>query len=262
MLSLGTLIGEHDNSQAPEKVYERTNLTMSDPYYQQLLDKKIPVIGIWDDHDYGVNDGSKTFVRKDLVRDIFLDFLGEPQDSDRRLEKDTGIYQDYIVTMPRRSSSQPIKIHIILLDNRFDFDKTTGDRLGDAQSEWLDKSIEEHKDADVTIIAAGVQILPQRFLFDEKFRWESKYKLLQVLNKHRMSGVVFLSGDVHFANAYHMNCKSLTGYDIHEVTSSGMTHNNNQIFGYADILIDGFTNKFWQVRAICLILIIGQWSFC
>ena len=78
MLSLGTLIGEHDNSQAPEKVYERTNLTMSDPYYQQLLDKKIPVIGIWDDHDYGVNDGSKTFVRKDLVRDIFLDFLGEP----------------------------------------------------------------------------------------------------------------------------------------------------------------------------------------
>ena len=54
--------------------------------------KTTPIIGVWDDHDYGVNNGDRTFSKKDQVRDIFLDFINEPQDSDRRLEKNTGIY--------------------------------------------------------------------------------------------------------------------------------------------------------------------------
>lgn len=41
--------------------------------------QKVPkIIGVWDDHDYGLNNGNKYFKRKELVRDIFLDFLDEP----------------------------------------------------------------------------------------------------------------------------------------------------------------------------------------
>ena len=50
------------------------------------------MIGVWDDHDYGTNDGDKTFKRKFVTRDIFLDFIGEPKDSERRMEKETGIF--------------------------------------------------------------------------------------------------------------------------------------------------------------------------
>lgn len=36
------------------------------------------VIGVWDDHDYGINDGGKDFFLKNITRDIFLDFIKEP----------------------------------------------------------------------------------------------------------------------------------------------------------------------------------------
>lgn len=50
------------------------------------------IIGVWDDHDYGMSNGDRSFKSKDLMREIFLDFLDEPKDSERRLEKSTGIY--------------------------------------------------------------------------------------------------------------------------------------------------------------------------
>ena len=49
-------------------------------------------MGVWDDHDYGMSNGNKYYRDKDLVRDIFLDFLDEPLDSNRRLDKGTGLY--------------------------------------------------------------------------------------------------------------------------------------------------------------------------
>ncbi len=87
--------------------------------------KKVPVVGVWDDHDYGINNGDKTFKRKDELREIYLDFIGEPKDSGRRLERDRGIYQDYIIKTP-----DGIKVHFIMLDIRFDFDFDTKDRIG------------------------------------------------------------------------------------------------------------------------------------
>ena len=61
---------------------------------------------------------------KDRNREIFLDFIGETQDSDRRTQKGTAIFQDYYI------ESDYHLIHLILLDNRYDYDKKTKDRLG------------------------------------------------------------------------------------------------------------------------------------
>lgn len=60
------------------------------------LRSRSSIIGVWDDHDFGVNNGDYSFVGKHYMRDVFLDFIGEPYDSLRRLDKDRGIYQDYI----------------------------------------------------------------------------------------------------------------------------------------------------------------------
>ena len=51
----------------------------------KTLQEQCRVIGVWDDHDYGVNNGDMNHYFKDIQRDIFLDFLDEPSDSDRRV---------------------------------------------------------------------------------------------------------------------------------------------------------------------------------
>ncbi len=59
------------------------------PEYQNLK-KNVPVLAVWDDHDYGINDGSGDFALKDETQQLFLDFFDEPADSQRR--KTPGIY--------------------------------------------------------------------------------------------------------------------------------------------------------------------------
>lgn len=49
--------------------------------------------------------------------------------------------------------------HVILLDNRFDFDKETGDRLGEDQWKWLENAFawnRDRGDVHVTVIGAGI----------------------------------------------------------------------------------------------------------
>jgi hypothetical protein len=40
-------------------------------------------VGIWDDHDYGIDDGNHQFHLKDVNRHLFLRFLNESSDSER-----------------------------------------------------------------------------------------------------------------------------------------------------------------------------------
>jgi alkaline phosphatase D len=42
---------------------------------------KTKVIGVWDDHDYGNNNGGGSFALKVPMKELFLEFLDEPQDS-------------------------------------------------------------------------------------------------------------------------------------------------------------------------------------
>jgi alkaline phosphatase D len=50
------------------------------------------VVGVWDDHDYGSNDAGRELVERDRNRKLFLDFLDEPVDTDRRLQEGTPIH--------------------------------------------------------------------------------------------------------------------------------------------------------------------------
>ena len=99
-----------------------------------------------------------------------------------------------------------IKVHYILLDVRYDYDSKTMDRFGPRQIKWLEEKLQEHSDSDITLIGSGVQILPDRWFFPEKFEWPSKKQLIDVIKRNEKSGVILLSGDVHFAQFYHMNC--------------------------------------------------------
>jgi alkaline phosphatase D len=60
--------------------------------YKDLLDSRAKIIGVWDDHDYGSNNADYTMKSKFVMRELYLDFLGEPMDTPRRLNRDIGLY--------------------------------------------------------------------------------------------------------------------------------------------------------------------------
>ena len=68
-----------------------------------------------------------------------------------------------------QSNNGTFKTHVILIDNRFEYDEETHDRLGDDQWEWLDKAFNEHFDADLTLLVAGVQVLRDNAVGEEAF---------------------------------------------------------------------------------------------
>ena len=105
-------------------VIERFQQTKDQAPGYAKMREEAKVIGIWDDHDFGINDGGKDFEFKDQNRELFLDFVDEPADSERRSQKGTPIHQDYFVTKNDKT------VHVILLDGRYELDRETGDRLG------------------------------------------------------------------------------------------------------------------------------------
>ena len=133
---------------------------------------------------------------KHSQREIYLDFIGEPQDTQRRLERDRGIYQDYVVY-----TDDGIKVHIILLDVRFHYNEDAiGDRFGKRQIEWLETIFQEHHDSDVTLIGSGIHIIPQRpWTIVEDVGELAKQQILDLIFKYQKSGVILLTGDVHYA---------------------------------------------------------------
>jgi len=52
----------------------------------------------------------------------------------------------------------------------------------------------------------------------------AKVQILDLIRKYEKSGVILLTGDVHYAQLYHTGCTSYIGYDLPELCSSGMTH--------------------------------------
>ena len=77
---------------APLRGYERirplpiieSKFKVEYPFMREMRELGTQVIGVWDDHDFGVNDGGMTFIYKNYTREWFLDFLEEPSDSIRR----------------------------------------------------------------------------------------------------------------------------------------------------------------------------------
>ncbi len=178
---------------------------------------KIPVIGIWDDHDYGGNNLGKENPVRRQSQQLFLDFLEEPPQSPRRQQQ--GIYTSYVLGKGDR------QIKLLLLDGRFHRDTSgTGraDTLGETQWNWLEQEL-KHSTAKVHLIASGYSVLSTQIPGAEEwsdFKWAKK-RLFNLLRKYNNSGVLFLTGDRHFAA--HLSEK-VQGLLWHEFMSSGLTH--------------------------------------
>ncbi|OII74014.1 uncharacterized protein cubi_02816 [Cryptosporidium ubiquitum] len=221
-------------------------------FYRDLLKTGLFVDGTWDDHDYGVNDGGKEVLFKDVSQQLFLDFISVPVDSPRRNRK--GVYSSHTFGPPGK------QIKVIILDTRYHRDRNyvhekygissfayldtpltsifaaslrffasvfgyghayEGDMLGEDQWKWLEKELSNSK-ALANIIISSVQVTT---LYPVVESWghfpNSRKRLLSLIGKTKPRGLLFLSGDVHWGQIFESNDsqKSLV-----EITSSGMTH--------------------------------------
>ena len=135
----------------------------------QALRAAMPLIATWDDHDYGENDAGKEYVLREESKRLFLEFIREPEGSERR--KRPGIYTSYAFAGHGR------RVQIILLDTRSFRDSLAknprlgGDKswkndyhpdpnpektlLGKAQWEWLEAELKQP--ADVRVIASSIK---------------------------------------------------------------------------------------------------------
>ncbi|MBC6606748.1 alkaline phosphatase family protein [Hymenobacter sp. BT188] len=188
---------------------------------------QVPVIGTWDDHDYGRNDGDKSFGPKKESQQLALDFLQEPASSPRRQQE--GIYTAYTYTVGRK------KIKVILLDDRYHQDEIyrdankvyqpnpTGDILGVAQWKWLEEQLIT-SDADAHIIGSGIQFLAQEHPYEKWANFPAaRQRLFSLLASTKAKGVLLISGDRHIGEMAKITLPGVA-YPIYEITSSGLTH--------------------------------------
>jgi alkaline phosphatase D len=200
-------------------------LQNSNPDYL-LLKASTPLIGIWDDHDYGINDGGKYFVQKKESRDLMFDFLDVPQAAPER--KREGGYSAHTYGEGEQ------KVKVILLDGRYFRDtiarvdrvyqnNTTGQILGDAQWKWLEKELKTST-AKVNFIVSGIQFLPTEHAYEKWANFpQEREKLLNLIANSGVQNPILLSGDRHIAEVMKL-VDSRFPKGIYEVTSSGLTH--------------------------------------
>ena len=202
------------------------------------LKKEVPVIGTWDDHDFGVNDGGADFAIKAESQQVFLDFMDVPADSERRNQE--GVYASHEYVLPSG------KVKIIVLDTRYfrsDLIKSddaqrryeptmdsTATILGAKQWQWLENELNQ-SEADFNLIMSSIQVLSGEHGFETwgNFPLEVK-KLESLIAQSGAKGVVLLSGDRHISEFSKTDIAGLS-YPLIDFTSSGLTHSYSSFSG-------------------------------
>ncbi len=194
------------------------------------LAKRTTILAVWDDHDYGVNDGGLEYPKKEESKEIFLEFWNEPAGSTRRKHK--GIYHS-ITCGPKGK-----QVQFIMLDTRtfrtpllparpgidlndYIVDRSgSGTMLGDEQWKWLEERLREP--ADIRIVMTSTQFVSE---FNGYELWAlkayEKQRFIDLITKTKAEGVIFVSGDVHFGELSMQQPDEC--YPLYDLTASGIT---------------------------------------
>jgi alkaline phosphatase D len=225
------IYAETDNMDEMERMYNRQKIN---PNYKKLLEF-CPVIGTWDDHDYGKNNIGKNFPEKKNAQQLHLDFFNVPKDSPRR--KQEGIYSAFDLGEGNKS------IKLIFLDTRYfrDDPSPDGDILGENQWKWFENTLKENQ-ASITIIGTSVQFAAAEHPFEEWLHFPKSYeRMKKTIAQSGKKHVFFISGDRHISEINKIS-EGLP-YPLYDFTSSGLTHSH---FTYKD---DGNKNR---VSPLCI----------
>nr|WP_299341638.1 alkaline phosphatase D family protein [Allomuricauda sp.] len=202
----------------------------ADKGYQSIREN-MPVIGTWDDHDYGRNDGGVEFEMKQESQQLFLDFFEVPANDARR--KREGVYTSHDFMTPAG------EIKVLVVDTRYFRsplleDSETKKRykinpseeatvLGAEQWQWLEEELNSSK-AEFNLIVTSIQFLSWEHGFETWGNFPNEVKKLKsLIVESGAKGVIILSGDRHISEFSKTNLDGLS-YPLMDFTSSGLTH--------------------------------------
>lgn len=202
------------------------DLQKSHPDYLELLETT-QIYGIWDDHDYGLNDGGNEYTKRDEAKKELFDFLDVPE-SHPAWSRD-GAYQSYTF-----NGEQSIKV--IFLDTRYFRDELkwanpgtsekaaqvnpNGTVLGEDQWKWLESQLSDN--VDVILLVSSIQALPEQHRFEKWANFPPERDQLLALLDQTETPVIILSGDRHMSE---VSKKAKSNGDlIYELTSSSLTN--------------------------------------
>ena len=240
--------GKRFQAATPEKLaadYEWM-LTSSEGY-QSLIRQNVTIIGTWDDHDFGINNGDRTFPHKRETAQAFVDFIerSNPDQEKRtllrqRADRGDGVYAVTVFDFARShpvlsdeeaaidaafSSQAPLtlsdkSVAVYTIDVRSH--KTPwnqngvrtdyqGDFLGPKQWEWLETSL-SRSTAAVNIVVSGLQVHTDRFVdgnvAEEWSRFPmAQHRLYQALLQPNVRAPLIVSGDVHMGELLRRDCQ-------------------------------------------------------
>ena len=198
----------------------------------QVLRKSVPVIGTWDDHDFGKNDAGREWEKKKEAQTLLLNFLDVPEDDIRRTRP--GVYTSETI------QGEGGTVKVILLDTRYFRDplkesNTEGRRydewslgeggtiLGEPQWEWLQSELQDSI-PDFTMIVSSIQFLSKEHGWEKWGNHPSEVqKMYEVLEKAKARNIFFVSGDRHMAEIS-VNLEVPLPSPLVDFTSSGLTH--------------------------------------
>lgn len=182
------------------------------------LGKRVPIVGTWDDHDFGLNNGNGISAAgvKDNTRRAFLEYRVHDQYG----SGDEGIYH----------KTDQGALEVFLLDPRW-YSQTASSPVspnqstcfGNEQWQWLLESLRSSE--------APFKVLLQGQIWQDKKNSETddmhtyyaeRDALLDFIKQERIPGVVLVGGDIHVSR-YLMHPQRV-GYDLHDfIISPGHT---------------------------------------
>ncbi len=168
---------------------------------------QVPVLPVWDDHDYGMNNAGASFGPRLQSEALFKHVWALPPD-DERMHRE-GVYVSRSVGAIGR------RTQLILLDCRYFL--TDDAILGEAQWAWLEELLAAP--AELRIIASPTPVLTQAERFEGWRDWPSERERL-FSQIGRSNGVVIVSGDSHVGAHYRR--EEGVAYPLLELTASSL----------------------------------------
>jgi alkaline phosphatase D len=171
-----------------------------------------PAYAIWDDHDFGPNDSDSTHA---FVNEAFRGFKEHWPNPAFGLKGVPGIF----------SKVRFGDIDIFRLDCRYHSlrSKERSQMLGKEQFEWLCRELKKSK-ARYKLICSGPQLWRNKGdSWGGAFHRDERDQLLKFIEKEKITGALFISGDVHRSNIHRQRLAD--GRYIYDFTGSPLAQN-------------------------------------
>lgn len=198
------LFGEWEKASRMQEKYTKVRLH---PKTNAFLRTR-PNYAIWDDHDYGPDNGDGSFHNKAATLANFKDFWANPSWG---TAETPGIFSSF--------SFQDSDF--FLLDDRYHRIKTDHETmLGAGQLTWLKESLKAST-GTFKFIAHGSQVLNPLNNYECFRMYAELEELLDFIESEKISGVVFLTGDRHFTELLKVEREGM--YPLYDFTCSPLT---------------------------------------